>query len=143
MNGRFGRVCFKWPIMVFAMVVFMGLSRNAPATEDDLALLPVSEPFLCATCHVENDPILDSTLNVFGVDFLANDRKWDENLAQIDSDLDGCVNGVEIGDSDGNGTPDGNVVKQAGNPGVAGDCGSEALVDEKTWGTLKAMFDGD
>ena len=46
------------------------------------------------------------------------------------------------GDSDGDGFPDGNVTEQAGNPGVPDECGGGSLVDERTWGTLKAMFDG-
>ncbi len=77
------------------------------------------------------------------MDFLANGRLWDSDLATLDSDNDGCLNGVEVGDSDGDGNSDGNVTEQAGNPGVFDDCGSGSLVDEKTWGTLKAMFDGE
>ena len=39
--------------------------------------------------------------------------------------------------------PDGNVTEQAGNPGVFDDCGSGPLVDERTWGALKALFDAN
>jgi len=113
------------------------------ATEADMNRLPVTGPFLCLACHTAADPAPGRAgLNVFGDDYLANGRRWDENLAQEDSDGDGCLNGVEIGDSDGDGEPDGNVVEQAGNPGVVDDCGSGQLVDEKTWGALKALFDG-
>ena len=142
MSDRFLRVCGKWTCLVLVPVALAGSPRTAAATEDDLNKLPVTEPFSCATCHVEQDPLLDRTLNVFGLDFLENGRKWDAQLAQLDSDLDGCLNGFEVGDSDGNGNADINVVEQAGNPGLPGDCGAEAFVDEKTWGTLKAMFDG-
>jgi len=114
------------------------------ATEFFIKRLPVTAPNLCLACHdVEAPTAGNAVLNVFGLDFLANGRLWDSNLAQLDSDDDGCLNGVEIGDSDGDGNPDGNVTEQAGNPGVFDDCGSGALVDEKTWGTLKAMFDGE
>ena len=142
MSERFVRVWYKLAIMVLVVVALAGLPRGVLATDDDLEKLPVTEPNLCSTCHLQEDPQFDFTLNVFGIDFLENDRNWDDQLAQLDSDLDGCTNGFEIGDSDGNGIADGNVVVQAGNPGVS-DCGSEALVDEKTWGTLKAMFDGN
>ena len=115
----------------------------ATATEFDMALLPVAAPNLCLTCHTVTAPSAgNAPLNLFGVDFLANGRLWDSNLAQLDSDDDGCLNGVEVGDSDGDGNPDGNVTEQAGNPGVADECGSGSLVDEKAWGTLKAMFNG-
>ncbi len=116
---------------------------NAQATEFYMNRLPVTSPNLCLACHTVDSPTTgNSTLNVFGLDFQANGRLWDSNLAQGDSDNDGCLNGVEVGDSDGDGNPDGNVTEQAGNPGVYDDCGSGSLVDEKTWGALKAMFDG-
>ena len=105
--------------------------------------LPVTTPNLCLACHTNNQPSAgDAALNPFGDDYLANGRLWDSNLANLDSDGDGCLNGVEVGDSDGDGEPDGNVENQSGNPGVHDECGSGSLVDEKTWGALKAMFDG-
>jgi hypothetical protein len=116
----------------------------AGATEFDMSQLPVTAPSLCLACHTVANPVGSAApLNIFGQDFLANGRLWDLNLAQLDSDNDGCLNGVEVGDSDGDGRPDGNVTEQAGNPGVFDDCGSGSLVDEKTWGALKAMFDGN
>jgi hypothetical protein len=116
---------------------------RAAATELDMDRLPVAAPNLCLTCHQVDAPSAgNAALNPFGVDFLAGGRVWDSNLASLDSDGDGCLNGVEVGDSDGDGNPDGNVSEQAGNPGVVDDCGSGSLVDEKLWGTLKAMFDG-
>jgi hypothetical protein len=127
---------------VLAVCAFLS-AIPALATEADLARLPVAVPNLCASCHVSDQPsAADFTLNSFGVDYLANGRLWDSNLANLDSDGDGCLNGVEVGDSDGDGEPDGNVESQAGNPGVPDECGAGSLVDEKTWGALKAMFDG-
>jgi len=115
----------------------------AQATQADMDKLPVTSPNLCLACHTSESPGAGTAdLNVFGVDFLNNGRMWDSNLAQLDSDGDGCLNGVEVGDSDGDGYADGNVDEQAGNPGVPGNCGSGSLVDEKTWDALKAMFDG-
>lgn len=118
------------------------LPVGAMATEQDMALLPLVSPFECLACHTQENPSQGSfALNSFGDDFLQNGRIWDSHLAHLDSDSDGCLNGVEVGDSDGDGFADGNVEEQAGNPGVADNCGSGSLVDEKTWGTLKALFD--
>lgn len=117
---------------------------GAEATNLDMARLPVVVPNLCASCHVSAAPVAGSAgLNAFGLDFRANGRVWDSDLAALDSDGDGCLNGIEVGDSDGDGRADGNVTSQAGNPGVAGDCGSGPPFDETTWGAIKAMFDGD
>jgi hypothetical protein len=139
------RVSMTWLVMM-ATVLTVGVCvpvGDALATEGDMARLPISVPNLCLACHVTDSPTAgDTDLNPFGVDFLANGRLWDPNLANLDSDGDGCLNGVEVGDSDGDGFPDGNVEDQAGNPGVPDDCGGGSLIDEKSWGTLKAMFDG-
>ena len=116
---------------------------GAWATETDMAVLPLYEPFRCLTCHVSESPTSgDTALNVFGLDFLDNGRVWDLQLANSDSDGDGCTNGIEIGDSDGDGQLDGNVEEQEGNPGVDDNCGSGSQIDERKWGALKAMFDG-
>lgn len=127
---------------VLAVCAFLS-AVPALATDVDMARLPVTEPNLCLACHTTANPTSAGfELNPFGEDYLANGRLWDANLASQDSDGDGCLNGVEVGDSDGDGEPDGNVDRQAGNPGVPDECGSGSLVDEKTWGALKAMFDG-
>jgi hypothetical protein len=137
--------CKRLPATATALAVGVALwSVSAGATEFEMNRLPVTGPNLCLACHTVDSPTSgNAELNAFGLDFLANGRQWDSNLAQGDSDNDGCLNGVEVGDSDGDGNPDGNVTEQAGNPGVFDDCGSGSLVDEKTWGTLKAMFDGE
>ena len=127
-----------------ALAIVVGLVGVSQATEQDMLQLPVSSPHLCLSCHTITSPSPgDADLNPFGLDFLENGRVWDSNLAQLNSDGDACLNGVELGDSDGDGQPDGNVDEQSGNPGVADECGSSNLVDEKTWDALKAMFDGN
>lgn len=132
-----------WRAVVVLTTACVGLwAASAGATEADLVRLPVTVPFLCLNCHTQANPSGSAPLNVFGLDYLANGRRWDLDLAQLDSDGDGCLNGAEIGDVDGNGQADGNVTEQAGNPGEVDDCGSGHLVDEKTWGALKALFDG-
>ena len=122
-----------------SLVVAVLLCAPAWATLDDMAKLPLAEPFQCLVCHQTNPNESGSfALNVFGDDFLTNGRLWDSELAAKDSDRDGCLNGVELGDADGNGAPDGNVENLSTNPGES-DCG--ATVDLQTWGTLKALFD--
>jgi len=131
-------------VTALAVALAVACVGQARATNLDMSRLPVIVPNLCLSCHTSSAPTTgNAALNVFGLDFRTNGRIWDSNLAAIDSDGDGCLNGVEVGDSDGDGVPDGNVSSQAGNPGVADDCGSGPLVDEKVWGTLKAMFDGN
>ncbi len=128
--------------MITGSVCLLLGSASARATEFDMVKLPVTQPFLCLACHTNQAPTSETAdLNPFGLDFLANGRVWDLDLASLDSDGDGCLNGVEIGDADGDGRPDGNIDEQTGNPGVADECGSGSLVDEKLWGSLKAMFD--
>ena len=75
-------------------------------------------------------------LNTFGADFVANGAKWDQTLANLDSDGDGYKNGLEIGDEDGDGTP--SVTrerKQSGRP-----FGTPSSLDEHTWGRNKKAF---
>ena len=139
-TGHAGRLAAT----ALAVVLVVACAGQARATNLDMSRLPVIVPNLCLACHTVEAPTTgNAALNVFGLDFRANGRIWDSNLAALDSDGDGCLNGVEVGDSDGDGSADGNVTSQAGNPGVADACGSGPLVDEKVWGTLKAMFDGD
>ena len=143
MQLRVGRWKQLGGILAIAMAVLFLNADRVLATEEDMAALPITDPFACMSCHTDRTPGPGSfALNVFGEDFLQNGRVWDSNLAHLDSDGDNCLNGVEVGDSDGDGIADGNVEEQAGNPGVADNCGSGSLVDEKTWGALKAMFDG-
>jgi hypothetical protein len=117
------------------------LVPRAGATEDDMAVLPVVQPHLCLTCHTLDTPVPgNAELNPFGGDFLDLGRIWSPEIAQIDSDGDGCTNGVEIGDADGDGVADGNVDVHTGNPGVPGDCATG--LTEGTWTALKELFDG-
>lgn len=123
----------------FALVVL--LCQASAATEEDMTLLPVVEPFLCAVCHTMDDPVAGrSELNVFGLAFLAADRQWNSELASADSDGDGCTNGVELGDTDADGVADGNVTALQSNPGDGSDCGVNS-VDATTWTELKGLFD--
>mgnify|MGYP001127676329 CR=1 FL=1 len=108
-----------------------------------LSRLPSSATtFGCANCHDGASSYAVPTgaaLNPFGVAFQQNGLLWDDTLAEANADGDGCSNGVELGDSNGDGTPDRNVTQQTTNPGVDGDC-EAASTDEATWGALKSLF---
>ncbi len=113
----------------------------AVATETLMAELPSSTNFSCTNCHDGSGEPAATNLNVFGIDFQANFSTWDQSLASLDSDGDGCTNGVELGDSDGNGVLDNGIVQESSRPGVTGDC-SAASTDESTWSNLKNLFNG-
>jgi hypothetical protein len=120
-----------------ALVATALLCLPASATEDLMASLPpVVSPFECLICHQTVD---SPSLNAFGEDFLANGLVWNDVLAEMNSDGDGCSNGVELGDVDGDGRNEGNIVQLQNNPGED-DCAA-ATVDSRTWGELKALFD--
>ncbi len=127
--------------LVGCLAVPLLVPGHAGATPADMATLPTVAPFECLICHVHANPTPPTReLNVFGLDFLANGRIWDGALANGDSDGDGCLNGVELGDAAGDGFPDGNVTVLETNPGDGTDCGN-LIIDARTWGALKAMFD--
>ena len=136
-------VCGRLAVLSVAAALILGAAGPpcTHATPADMAVLPVVVPFECLICHVEVNPgPTSAALNLFGLDFLAGGRVWNAELAALDSDGDGCLNGVELGDADGDGLADGNVTTLATNPGDPGDC-SRLGIDASTWGALKAMFD--
>lgn len=129
-----------------ALAVF--LCAAAGATDQLMRTLPAYERFGCAICHVDPDDDAGE-LNVFGSDYAEHlaelgagaESAWDAILAGLDSDRDGCANGLELGDVDGNGLLDEGVAMEGSNPGLPGDCQSVNPLDPSTWGSLKAMFD--
>jgi hypothetical protein len=126
---------------IVAVLVILCVSA-ASATEALQADLPLSVPFACLNCHLSDAPsAANASLNAFGTAFFDHGSEWDSYLAGLDSDEDGCTNGAEVGDVDGNGVADGSVTQESSNPGVAGDC-SASTIDASTWGELKAMFTG-
>lgn len=120
------------------MVAVVACAWPALATNQDMSRLPIYEPYRCLICHVGDPGHGSAVLNQFGNDYLANLRRWNASLAALDSDLDGCSNGVELGDVNGDMVIDGNIDRLASNPGAA-DCGSSH--DATTWGELKALFE--
>lgn len=129
--------------LLAAGLVLLLWSCAAFADQAAMDMLPSSEPLRCIVCHEDVAPVSADDLNPFGVDFKASldlGLGWTEELARGDSDDDGCTNGIELGDEDGDGQLDEGVSAQASNPGVTGDCTS-ASFDQKTWSELKKLFD--
>lgn len=106
--------------------------------------LPVSATFGCANCHVGADAVSvpsAADLNAFGLAFQQNGYVWDSSLAYGNADNDGCTNGLELGDADGNGQPDQHQTAQSSNPADR-DC-TGTSIDETTWGALKSLFNSN
>jgi hypothetical protein len=122
---------------VATMLCLLLLLTTATASQVDMQQLPAYDTYSCTICHTSEEYIDD--LNQFGVDYQSYGA-WDSYLAGLDSDGDGCTNGFELGDSDGNGELDFGNDAETGNPGAAGDCAAGSVVDEATWGSLKALF---
>ncbi|HEX9640134.1 MAG TPA: hypothetical protein VGB13_02340, partial [Candidatus Krumholzibacteria bacterium] len=85
-------------------------------------------------------PAVSAELTAFGQDWLTFGRDWNPEIADANSDADGCNNGFEMGDpqgtwelSDGYLSPG-----QEMNPAAAGDC--QLPVDEHSFGVLKSLF---
>ena len=123
------------PAVMLLLVAAMAWGRAETMEQD----LPVFAPYRCANCHTATLPTAND-LNAFGRDY-RDFGPWGELLATMDSDGDGCTNGAEIGDIDGNGQIDDGVTQESSNPGIAGDC-SSAIAEALSWGKLKAIFDG-
>jgi len=130
-----GRICVLALLLLLAAPVLaeQGWGGRLP--------LPVD----CNFCHEIDEPTPSShVLNVFGLDFQdpsIGNNAWTSYLAGLDSDDDGCTNGAEVGDVDGNGDADNGVTEVSSNPGLAGDCSAASVMDEVTWGQLKEIFD--
>lgn len=120
------------------------------ATEADMLALPSYTRYGCLNCH-NGSGVTQSfvpagaealKMNVFGVAWLNNGKTWDEILASLNSDNDGCTNGFELGDPSGTwrvgqARPIIPVADQ-NNPGNASDCALP--LNDQSWGVLKALF---
>ena len=113
----------------------------ASASETLMLGLPVGGQYDCTSCHNATNPQSGGDLNAFGLDFQASSgQAWSLSLANLDSDGDGCTNGAELGDINGNGILDQGVdVHMLTNPGVPGDC-SSAGTEDMSWTELKNLF---
>ena len=122
--------------MLVSFLVLLGTSAAAWASPEHMQKLPSSNLFGCLICHETAAPET-ANLNGFGNAFEDNDSRWDATLAAQSSDEDGCTNGFELGDEDGDGKLDNNVTLERYNPGQD-DCPLQ--IRETAWGALKDLF---
>ena len=122
--------------MLWSLGVLLCTSASAWATTEQMQKLPASDRFGCLICHDTAAPVA-ADLNVFGTAFQENGLRWDAVLAGRSSDEDGCTNGFELGDEDGDGKLDSSVTLERYNPGND-DC--ELQIREKAWSELKKLF---
>lgn len=135
--GGFALIMFMIPV---AMLLWPGYVES---TTDQMSLLPAYTKYKCLLCHTSAEPSQgDAALNDFGVDFDENGRVWDVTLAMLNSDNDKCLNGFELGDSDGDGFFDfaGDPMEHS-NPGDPADC--SIALSKQTWGKIKEVFRGE
>ncbi len=124
-------------IIYVSVIIVSLLFGIITGSEDFMKRLPVYEQLRCEICHTAADPVVGfAELNNFGVDFKSNNFIWDQALADIDSDMDGFKNGVELGDIDGDGTSTLDFVRS--NPGNPDD--KPSSINQQTWGVLKNLF---
>lgn len=122
---------------VYGLLVLFGTIAPAWATPEFMQQLPVSSRFACLICHDTAEP-LSADLNGFGTAFEQNGSQWNATLAAKSSDTDGCTNGFELGDENGDGKlDDTSLDAERYNPGND-DC--ELQLTDKAWGQLKQLF---
>lgn len=128
-------------ITITVAIAALALVAAVNANTTHMAQMPGSATWGCANCHVNGTSTQAPSVetNSFGRDFRDNGMVWNRILAEKDSDGDGCLNGIELGDADGNGVPDAHQTQQTSNPGSGGDC-QPSTVDDTTWGALKSLF---
>ena len=122
--------------IVWSLWILMGTSVSAWASAEHMQKLPSSDRFGCLICHETAAP-LTANLNAFGTAFQSNSSRWDATLAVQSSDADGCTNGFELGDEDGDGKLDASLTLERYNPG-ADDC--ELQITKRAWSELKKLF---
>ena len=122
--------------MMCSLLVLLGSATTSWATPVLMQQLPVSSKFACLICHDTAEPV-SADLNAFGTAFEQNDKRWDSQLAAQSSDTDGCTNGFELGDENGDGQLDEGLSTERYNPGND-DC--ELQIREAAWGALKKLF---
>lgn len=121
-------------VAVCALAVFAGVLMGS---ENYMLDLPVYKHFKCTLCHSAGNPSPEAKeLNAFGEDFKKNDFVWNAKLARMDSDKDGYPNGIELGDENGDGTPE--VTIERSNPGDPLNYPNS--INPRTWGIIKKLF---
>ena len=138
-------------IWSISLILVFGV-QEADARPSRVSQLPNGSAFNCGTCHTRANG--GGPRNAFGQDiengFLSGSGggatvTWNATLAGLDSDGDGVTNGAELGDADGDGTPDAGATVT--NPGDATSFASQRPGDNTqtpavSAGDILALVDG-
>ena len=109
-------------LLAISIIAWMGWGGQADARPARVGQIPNGSKLSCGSCHV--DPNGRGPLTAFGDEINKNYLtqsgsrgavRWNAALAMLDSDGDGVSNGRELGDPDGDGTPDPSI--EVTNPG--------------------------
>ena len=125
----------RW-IVVLVVCVSACLAGVALSNSSHMDVLPVHDHFKCKLCHASTVPSAQD-LNNFGLDFKANGYVWNNALAKKDSDGDGYLNGIELGDETGDGIPE--ISVERSNPGDPLNYPNS--IDKATWSAIKNLFE--
>ena len=124
-------------ILILVCVTVLFVAGTLKSRETYMRSLPVYKHYKCTLCHTSGAPTSSNDLNSFGADFRTNGYTWDNALAIRDSDGDGFLNGVELGDDGGDGAAD--IGFERSNPGDRFNTPNS--IDRSTWGILKSLFE--
>lgn len=124
-------------LLILIIAVALLCAGTLKSREDYMRTIPVYQRYKCSLCHTSASPTSASDLNGFGIDFKENEFLWNATLAVQDSDGDGFLNGIEIGDEHGDGTAD--IGFERSNPGDP--LNTPNSIDKGTWGILKSLFE--
>jgi hypothetical protein len=131
--------------LALVLAVVCVSASSAGATDLDAAKIPPNN-YGCTLCHSGPSATVDfippggsESFTSFGEQWLGLDadpdnRSW-ATMAERNADDDGCSNGYEMGDPDGDGL---DVTPRSLNPSVT-DC--VLPLDEQSWGDLKSLFE--
>lgn len=113
-------------LLAISIIAWMGWGGQADARPARVDQIPNGGKLSCGSCHV--NPEGRGPLTAFGDEINKNYLmpsgsrgrvNWNAALAMLDSDGDGVSNGRELGDPDGDGTPDPSI--EVTNPGDDSD----------------------
>ena len=124
-------------LLILILAVALLCAGTLKSRDEYMRTLPVYQRYKCTLCHSSAVPASASDLNSFGMDFKENGFKWDAALSAQDSDDDGFLNGIELGDENGDGVAD--IGFERSNPGDR--LNTPNSIDKGTWGILKSLFE--
>ncbi len=131
---------YKFIFILMIIIIITIAMIDIDARPPNRMKIPNGMVFGCQTCHIK--PTGGAPWNQFGLDFKANDQKWDLTLGKKDSDGDGWTNAEELGDPEcmwREGMPDPAPENGVFNPGDATSHPEPSPANSSSWGSLKTL----